>query len=144
VGIELFERVAESDGRLLRAEQLVDAAAQEVDPARAPAFLLTFDVGLILVAANPAEGTLLLRRVEAASELSAQTVRVDEEEPWWKVIGNPIARAWPGVDGTGATGQGAALYELKVQFREDGENPKVVVFRFERGAVSVHEEEPNG
>lgn len=142
MGIELFERVAEARGRMLRVEQLVPAGGAS-DPRRGPGLLLTFDVGRILVVADPAHGRLLVRHIESAAEVEAiKRAPLDEEEPWWRVAGNSITRAWPG--GAGA-GEGAAagtgdLREVRLQFREDEENPKVISLRYDDGAVRVAEE----
>jgi hypothetical protein len=144
VGIEIFERAAEGGGRVLRVELMIDASEDDIDPARGPGYLLTFDVGRVLVAANPAEGSLLVRSVEAASEINVQLVNLNEEEPWWRVIGNSITRVWPVVRGSGAAGGDEALSEVRLQFREDQDNPKVIALGFDRGAVRVREEKPSG
>ena len=52
MGVELFERAAEVGGCFLKAEQLVESGGDD-DPLRGPGYLLTFDVGRILVAADP-------------------------------------------------------------------------------------------
>ncbi len=139
MGIELFERAAESRGRLLRAEQLVTADG-DADPQRGAGYLLTFDVGRILVAADRAHQRLLLRHVAAPEEVqSIKLAPLDDEEPWWRVAGNTITRAWPGGDGEGAASGAGAVRELRMQFREDDESPKVIALRYEDGVVRVGE-----
>ena len=137
LSIELFERTADAGGRLLRAEQLVSADAS-LSSNRGPGFLLTFDVGRILVAADTAQAQLLLRQVESAEALSVVKLRsLDEEEPWWRLAGNPLTRAWPGGVGSGAASPSAEVDEIRLQFRADQENPKVISFRYDAGAVQI-------
>jgi len=143
-GIELFERVAEARGRLLRVELLV-AADVEPDAAHGAGFLLTFDVGRLLVAADRAHGVLLVRAVTSPAEVeSIKRIPLDEEEPWWRVAGNPLTRAWPGGGGAGAESGAGALREVRIQLREDDENPKVISLRYDAGAVRVTQEETDG
>lgn len=141
MGIELFERVAEAQGRILKVEQLV-AADADPDPSRGPGYLLTFDVGRILVVADPANSRLIVRAIESASAVAAiKSTPVEEEEPWWRVVGNPVTRAWPGGRGEGAITPSSDVREVRIQFREDAENPRVVSLRYESRAVRVGMEE---
>lgn len=134
-GIELFERVAEARGRILRVEQLVSADA-DPDPAHGAGYLLTFDVGRILVAADRTGERLLVRPVESAEEVeSIKRAPLDEEEPWWKVAGNSITRVWPGDIGEGAASGTGSVHEVRMQFRDDTENPKVISLRYQAGDV---------
>jgi peptide-methionine (R)-S-oxide reductase len=104
LGIELFERAAEARGRFLRAEQL-QAAGGASDPQRGPGFLLTFDVGRILVAADPGNQSLLLRQVKNPEEVaSIRLTELGEEEPWWRIVGDPLTAVWPVHRGGGAGG----------------------------------------
>lgn len=140
MGIELFERIAEARGRILRVEQLVAAGAAP-DPSHGPGYLLTFDVGRILVAADRVHGRLLLRPVAAPAELEGiARAPLDEEEPWWRVAGNPLVRAWPVESGAGAASGAGDVRELRLQFRDDDASPKLISLRYEGGAVWVAEE----
>jgi hypothetical protein len=144
LGIELFERVAEARGRVLRVEQLVPAGGAS-SPRRGPGYLLTFDVGRILVVADPAHGCLLVRHVESAAEVEAiKRAPMDEQEPWWRVVGNPVTRVWPGGAGAGAASGAGDLHEVRLQFREDDANPRVISLRYDDGAVRVAEETTHG
>jgi len=144
LGIELFERVAEAQGRILKVDQLV-AAGGDPDPSRGPGYLLTFDVGRILVVADPQHDRLLVRAVESPAAVEAiRTASVEEEEPWWRVVGNPATRAWPGSDGEGATAASGDVREVRIQFREDTENPRVVSLRYDAQAVRVGMEGTDG
>jgi hypothetical protein len=140
VGIELFERAAESRARILQVQQLV-AVDGTSDSLRAPGYLLTFDVGRILVAADPKQEQLLVRHVDSAADVDGLRLEcLDEEEPWWRVAGSSITRAWPGADGGDAAVTADAVHDLRLQFREDSENPKVISLKYESGAVCVGEE----
>ena len=136
MGIELFERAAEAKGCLLKAEQLLDANADS-GPDRGPGFLLTFDVGRILVAADRTNARLLVRQIENLEEVaSIQLAPLDEEEPWWRIAGSPITRAWPCHEGSGAEAAGE-IKNLRIQFRDDTDSPRIVSLRYEAGAVRV-------
>jgi hypothetical protein len=136
VGIELFERAAEARGRILRVEQLVPEGGVS-NPACGAGYLLTFDIGHILVAPDAATGGLQLTHVEQRGDLRGALLPLEEEEPWWRVVGNPITRAWPATADAGAAASGGESSGVRIQFREDEENPKVISFRFEGGAVRV-------
>jgi hypothetical protein len=132
VGIELFERAAEARGRILRVEQLVPEGGGS-NPACGAGYLLTFDVGRILVAPDAAAGGLRLTHVEQRGDLHGALLPLEEEDPWWRVMGSSITRAWP----AGAAASGGEPRDVRTQFREDEEDPKVISFRFEGGAVRV-------
>ena len=141
MGIELFERAAGARARILRVEQLFPEGAGP-NPACAAGYLLTFDVGRILVAPDAASGGLRLTHVEQRDDVSGALLPLEEEEPWWRVLGNPITRAWPASAHAGAVASGGEPSDVRIQFREDEENPKVISFRFEGGAVRVTKESP--
>lgn len=136
MGIELFERAAENGGRILRVEQLSPPGGS-TDASRGPGYLLTLDVGRILVAANPKTGGLVISQIPAGEELGVRLLALDEEEPWWRVVGNPIARVWPvGSDET-TRESGAEVRGVRLQFRADHENPKLVSLGFDDDQVRV-------
>jgi hypothetical protein len=140
LGIELLERAAEARGRVLRVE-LLPLAGSEPESARGAGFLLTFDIGRVLVVADPSRRRLVLRHVQSPAELeSIRLVPLDEEEPWWRVAGNPLTRIWPGNAGEGAASAEGDLQEVRLQFREDDERPKVISLRYADGVVRVAEE----
>lgn len=143
MGIELFERVAEARGHLLRVQQLISPGRSN-DPSRAAGYLLTFDVGRVLVMPAPSTEGVAMTRVQDESEIEAGLVLLDEEEPWWRVLGNPLTRAWPGVSSEGAAAGSGDTPDVRLQFREDSENPKVISLCYDQGAVSVSTENPNG
>ena len=134
MGIELFERAAEARGRILRVEQLVPEGGGS-NPACGAGYLLTFDVGRILVAPDAASGGLRLAHVEQHGDLPGALLPLEEEEPWWRVVGNPITRAWPATTGAGAAASAGRVSAVRIQFREDEEDPRVISLSFEGGAV---------
>jgi hypothetical protein len=132
MGIDLLERAAASRARFLRAER-VDAGPMGGDATLAPAYLLTFDAGRVLVAADALRSQLELRLLETPGPLPTGRTPLDEEEPWWRFAGNSIARVW--------RGEGSVVRELRMQLREDHENPKVIHMSVERGQVRVRLED---
>jgi len=136
VGIELFERAAEARARILRVEQLVPEGGGS-NPACGAGYLLTFDVGRILVTPDAATGGLRLARIEERSDLPGGLLSLEEEEPWWRVAGNSITRVSLAATDAGAAAGGGGVSAVRIQFREDEENPMVISLRFEGGSVRV-------
>lgn len=129
MGIELLERAVKGGGQLLRAE--ASPVAGQAD--RVAVLLLTFDLGRIAVSADVRAAALRIEYV-ASAERTPQGLRdVSEEEPWWRVLGSPIARVWP----VGPEPEGA----LRVQFRADDKSPRVVGLAPRAGAVAIRLEE---
>ena len=128
-GLEVLERAAEARGKILRAEG--DRAGASVG-----LLALTFDVGRIVIA--PADEGLAIQAVEARDALPGGLGSLDEEEPWWRLLGQPITAAWPGgvEEGVGASGLGK-LMVLKMRFREENENPRVVRLEATGSAMRV-------
>lgn len=110
--MERLMRVVEAGGRLLRAERVGSAGGQ-----LAAGLLLTFDVGRLLVKVDVAAGEIHSVYMESTDEVPHGAELASEDEPWWRFIGCRLARAWPGE--VGAQG-------LRLQFREDHDNPRVV------------------
>ncbi len=116
--LEIFERAAQAQGRILRVE--ADRAG-----ALARVLALTFDVGRVLVRSE--EGEIRAQAVPDRDALPAGLVCLDDEEPWWRVLGQPITAAWPAKGGApGDGGAGEALPALKLRFRESDRNPRIV------------------
>ena len=106
------------------------ALQTQLDPGASVGVLaLTFDVGRVVIA--PADVGLDVSAAGDREALPAGLGSLDEEEPWWRLLGQPITAAWPGgvEEGVGASGLGS-LMVLKLRFREESENPRVV--RLER------------
>lgn len=123
--MELLERAATAASPLLRTEQA--SAPGNSDPF---ALLLTFDLGRILVSPGGPDGGVREELVSNPEELPLSFEQVDEEEPWWRVVGNPLTR----------------VRELRVgesrgivlQFRTDGDNPRLVAILPEAEGLRVH------
>ena len=132
-GLEIFERAVEARGKILRAEADRSGATTGV-------LMLTLDVGRIILRADD-EG-LSVEHLDDGRLLPDGLAAVDDEEPWWRLLGQPITAAWPGgvEDGVGARGLGA-LMVLKLQFREASDNPKIVSIEAAGRAVRVSIEE---
>lgn len=89
-GQELFERAAGAKAQLLRADRVAPLGGD--DATRAVAYLLTFDVGRILVAAEPAAAQLTATLVPDPDAAPSGLLDASEEEPWWRILGTPLAR----------------------------------------------------
>ena len=139
MGIEYFERAAEADGLLLHVERK-DAQGGAT---RAFAFLLTFDVGRILVEAPQNGAGLSFTHLESSAAVAGGLETCDEDEPWWRLLGSPVTAAWPAATGSGAASGGEQLAEVRVQFRKTDDNPRVVSLRRVGDLVDAGLEEVN-
>ncbi len=128
MGIELFERAVQGGGQLLRAE-----VGYAGDGALA-AVLLTFDLGRIAVLPEPATGSLSIEYVDVPERVPDGLSDASEEEPWWRLLGQPIARVWP----AGPADEGS----VSLQFRADDQNPRIVTLAPRASGVSVRLESP--
>ena len=128
-GFEFLERAAEARGKILRAE--ADRAGASVG-----LLALTFDVGRMVIA--PTDEGLVVQPLESREQLPEGLGSLDEEDPWWRLLGQPITAAWPGggEEGVGAQGLGSLMI-LKLRFREENENPRVVRFEATGNAIRI-------
>ncbi len=128
-GLEVFESIAEAGGRILRAEADRAGALSDV-------LVLTFDVGRVVVSSGD-EG-LAVSQASDRESLPGNLLALDDEEPWWRVAGQPMTAAWPGgvEDGVGARGLNSPMV-MKVRFREEADNPRIVVFEAAGRSVRV-------
>jgi hypothetical protein len=78
---------------------------------------LLFDRGALRVSVIDGALELELSGSEAAGSGAA---RLDEDDPWWTVLGHPLCGAWSLQDGEGRR------TALELQLRPDGESPKVL------------------
>jgi hypothetical protein len=142
LGIDLFERAAKARGRILKVERRAPTGL-EADPMIGLVFLLTFDVGRVLVELDPASGQLEATPLDVDKAPPAGLEDLAEEEPWWRVLGNPLCAVWPNATGEAAeTGRDGALTGLCLQFREDDANPKLIVLASDAHGVRVSTREP--
>lgn len=115
--MELFQRVAEAAGRLLKVQCYRERGREAPD--QVSGLLLTFDVGRILVWADNAadeHDELSCMHVRDTEDIAGGLQVLDEEEPWWRVLGSPLCRVWPKRDPAG----------VRLQFRPDDRNPRLV------------------
>ncbi len=138
--MELLRRVSEADGQLLRVERYAgmaesNAAGQSTRGSHhglVPGLLLTFDVGRVLVWANPGQRRLECEHIRDVEDVPKELVCLDEEEPWWRVLGSPLARVV-------ADGESPAY---RLQFRRDERNPRFI-WLIQRGdCVRIRMETP--
>ncbi len=81
--------------------------------------LLTFDVGRILVWADHAadeDDELSSMHVKDTEDVAGGLHLLDEEEPWWRVLGSPLCRVWSRRSPSG----------VRLQFRPDENNPRFI------------------
>jgi len=127
--LTIFERAVEAHGRLLRAEA-------DREGARPNVLALTFDVGRIVL--SSAGDSLSTAHAKERAELPGELVVLDEEELWWRVLGQPLTAVWPGDAETAVGARGAdAVRVLKLRFREESENPRVIVLEAEERRLRV-------
>jgi hypothetical protein len=119
------ELVAAS-ARLLRAEQVASAEANLFQ-----AVILTFDVARLTIAPSPDGEEIALRLDAGASPTRGSAVPADDEEPWWRVLGNPLHGAWARSD------LARAQVALELQFRADHANPRVIAVELADRALRV-------
>ena len=125
MGIELFERAVRGGGQLLGIEVCPLAGRSD----RVSRLLLTFDLGRIAVSVEPASRRLQVDFVASPEEAPAGLEEVREEEPWWRVLGSPLARAWEGGPGQES--------KLCLQFRADDQSPRVIALEPSGGSVCI-------
>ena len=123
--MDLFERVVSERGRLLRVERYADHI--KVDSSLVSALLLTFDVGRILVWGSAKTAKLVLEHIQNPENIPRQLVKLDEKEPWWRIMGSPLAAVRSFDENPG--------YQL--QFRENDRNPRIVSLALEGDRIRI-------
>jgi hypothetical protein len=133
--MELLQRVAEAGGRLLRV-QCYSEGGSEV-PELVSGLLLTFDVGRILVWADDEateSGELTYMHVQDTEDLAGGLLILDEEEPWWRVLGGELCRARARRESQG----------VRLQFRPDENNPRFIELERKGRLVRISMDEGTG
>lgn len=118
-------------GRLLQVETVPVLGA--LGAPRHRAILLSFDVARYLVEPDPDARELQLHPVEAERALPDGLESAAEVEPWWKLLGARMPRAWAVVDPEGRR------VALDLQLRDDGERPWIVTLTLDGNAVRVRD-----
>ncbi|MBY0401465.1 hypothetical protein K2X89_14300 [Myxococcota bacterium] len=126
--VDIFERAATARGRILRVE------ADRAD-ALPRILALTFDIGRIVL--RPADGEIRAEIVPAREALPAGLVPLDEEDPWWRVLGQPITAVWPVEGESTPVATRPKLQALKLRFRESDQNPRIVALAAAGPALRV-------
>jgi hypothetical protein len=121
--MERLTLVVENKGRLLKADRIGGDGA-----GLAAGFLLTFDVGRLLLEVEPNAGMVRSLVIEGAEEIPAGVLDASADEPWWRLVGSPLARVSAGE--VGAQG-------LRLQFRADHENPRFITLQPSGSEVQV-------
>jgi hypothetical protein len=89
--MEVFENAATAGAQLLKAERLAQAGDDETP--LTSAYLLTFDVGRVLLAADPVRGRLVANTLPDVESVPGGLVDASEDEPWWRLLGCSLAQA---------------------------------------------------
>lgn len=116
--MERLERVVEAGGVLLKAERLAGPNPQLV-----AGLLLTFDVGRLLVEVDPGAATIRTTIIESKDAVPPGMENATEEDPWWRLVGAPLARVTSSKTG------------VRLQFRADGDSPRIVALENDGGEV---------
>ena len=110
--MERLQKLADAHSLLLRAERQGESVG-----GASSGLLLTFEAGRLLVRVEAASGEVHSVHLESREGLPEGLEDAAEDEPWWRLIGFPITRVWRDESGRGG---------LRLQFRGDEENPRVV------------------
>lgn len=132
MGIELFERTVRGGGQLLKAEVCPIGGRSD----RVSALLLTFDLGRIAVTVEPLTKALVVEYVEDSGGVPPGLEDAGEEEPWWRLLGSPVAHFWS----IGPEHEGA----VRLQFRADDQAPRIITLSPLGGCVAIDLEKPPG
>jgi len=123
--MDLFERVISARGRLLRVEQYADPEKRGAKVV--PGLLMTFDVGHILIWGDAKATMLQLEQIPNPDEVPNRLIRLDEKEPWWRILGSPLTAVQSLDEKT--------LYRL--QFRESDRSPRTISLTLEGDRIRI-------
>jgi hypothetical protein len=94
--MEAFKNAAAAGAQLLKAERLAPAGDDQTP--LTSAYLLTFDVGRVLLATDPARGRLVAENIPDPDSVPGGRVDASEDEPWWRLLGCSLALATPAAE----------------------------------------------
>ncbi|MEZ4215102.1 MAG: hypothetical protein R3E88_01360 [Myxococcota bacterium] len=124
-GFELLERARDARAVLLTVLRVPPSSGADAEE-RGAAFVLVFDAGRVLVApSDPGARDLCAFPLESDDDVPADARSAAEEEPWWRVLGAPLAGAW--------SEEGGAV--LRLQLRDDADAPRFASLRREGAGV---------
>jgi len=124
----LLEEFCVQRPRLLRAEVAIARARLSGAPLL-DEVALSFDAGVLRL--RPVAETNEIQCVVSPDQLSSQLIDYAEEEPWWRVLGNPLIAA------SASPGSEAGSPELTLQFREEASNPRFISLYRLSGGLGV-------
>ena len=96
--MEVFKNAVAAAAQLLKVERLAQAGDDGIP--LASAYLLTFDAGRVLLAADPARGRLEANPIPDQESVPGGLVDASEDEPWWRLLGCPLTHATPATEQT--------------------------------------------
>lgn len=123
--MNLFERIVSARGRLLRVEQYEDSEKKGAKVV--PGLLMTFDVAHILIWGNAEDATLQLEHIPNPDEAPSRLMRLDEKEPWWRILGSPLT-AVQSLD---------KKTVFRLQFRENDRSPRTISLTLEGDRIRI-------
>ena len=121
--MEAFRNAADAGAQLLKVERLAQAGDDGIP--LASAYLLTFDAGRVLLAADPARGRLVANPIPDQESVPGGLVDASEDEPWWRLLGCPLTHATPATEQTA----------LGLDFRVSGGELRRLVIVMSGGAI---------
>ena len=89
--MNLFDRAAAADAQILKVERL--GGPNGASASGSAAFLMTFDVGRILVNADPIGARLDASTLDDEKPAPGGMSDASEDEPWWRLLGSALASA---------------------------------------------------
>jgi hypothetical protein len=121
-GLEIFDHARDAGAKLLSVERLPAVGGDEQ---LAAAFLLVFDAGRVLVAAETATRSLCALYSEDKEDAPSGMLLSLEDEPWWRVLGCRLSGVWSQADGA----------VLRIELQTDGAAPRFITLSVEGEAV---------
>jgi hypothetical protein len=128
--MDLLEQVAKAGGKILRVERYVDRG--QTDESLISTLLLTFDVGRVLIWVDKKRSQLAYEHITDPEDLPRTRVKLDQEEPWWRIIGSPLTAVRPDGERKGC----------QLQFRADEHNPRYILLVIEGDCIRVGMKKP--
>lgn len=118
--MDVLDRAATAGATLLKAERIPAPGGNT-----AAAFLLTFDVGRVLVHVDAATGNLEATHIEDRTVLEENLLDAGEEEPWWRLLGCPLSRSQPS----------PTADQVRLQFTISGVRPRTLRLASSAGGI---------
>ena len=97
---------------------------------------LIFDAGTLTVTPSEDARELAVKWIPGEIQEPDDGLPMDEEDPWWKVLGNPLCRAWALSD------PDTDARAIELQLRPDDANPKRLRLALDGAGVRVSEASP--